>query len=141
MAKKGSNPPPPDMIKSGEVDCVHPENAGFVERITPREPGADIYLFKCKKMKSKYLGVMKKECGSVHYRHAGYIKLMLPFIRPGNEKRMEVTNEQVMVCVKCRACYVWINEQMYDVTDQIDLKAWEKTEKEAHKATGPGGQC
>lgn len=35
----------------------------------------------------------------------------------------------------------WINEQMYDVTDQIDLKAWEKTEKEAQAATGPGGQC
>lgn len=46
-----------------------------------------------------------------------------------------------MICVSCKRAFVWLNEQMYDVTDQVDLAAWEKTEKEAHKATGPGGQC
>jgi len=49
--------------------------------------------------------------------------------------------QQVMVCVKCKHSYIWVSEQMYDVTEHVDLNAWEKTEKEAHKATGPGGQC
>jgi hypothetical protein len=30
---------------------------------------------------------------------------------------------------------------MYEVSDQIDLEAWERFEKQAVKATGPGGQC
>lgn len=109
-------------------DLVHPNNEGFVERVTPITPGDDVFLFKC-------------SCGNVHFRHAGYVKSMLPFMRAGNEKRVSVENMQVHVCTKCRNCYVWINEQMYDVTNQIDLKAWEKLEQEQHKATGPGGEC
>lgn len=29
----------------------------------------------------------------------------------------------------------------YDVTDKIDMDAWDKAERELHRATGPGGQC
>ena len=118
-------------------DLVHPGNEGFVERVTPIKPGDDVFFFKCKKKS----GLLSKECGSGHFRHAGYMKAMLPFLRAGGDKRVSVEDMQVMICVKCRASYVWINEQMYDVTDQIDLKAWEKFEKEAHKTTGPGGEC
>jgi hypothetical protein len=59
----------------------------------------------------------------------------------GGEKKMTCEPHQVMVCVKCKKSTLWVNGQMYDVTERIDLKAWEKTEKEAHAATGPGGQC
>lgn len=111
------------------TDLVNPANEGFAEKVTPKKPTEDIFFFKC------------KGCGASHFRHAGYMEVMVPFIRPGNEKRVSVDSLQVKVCVKCKTSFVWINEQMYDVTDQIDLAAWEKTEKEAHKATGPGGQC
>lgn len=83
----------------------------------------------------------KNLCNGVHFRHAGYIHTMLPFMRSNQEKKVELQQYQVMVCVKCRASYVWVYDQLYDVSEHIDLEAWEKLEKEAHKATGPGGQC
>ncbi len=95
----------------------------------PKKPGKEIFMFEC------------TNCGGVHLRHAGYVKSLVPFIRPGDEKRVDAMDKHVMVCVKCRSCFVWINEQVYDVTDQIDLEAWEKAEAELHQATGPGGQC
>ena len=118
------------MAKKKEIstDLVHPAQEGFAERITSKKPDASVFLFEC-------------TCGHKHFRHAGYMKVMAPFMRPGGEKRMAMENHQVMVCVLCKKSYIWINEQMYDVSGEVDLKAWEKTEQEAHKATGPGGQC
>ena len=46
-----------------------------------------------------------------------------------------------MVCVKCRKSFIWYNEQMYEVTDIIDIEAWAKAERELNEATGPGGEC
>lgn len=117
------------MSDEARNDLVHPDNAGFVERVTPKRPGDDVFLFKC------------PGCGGCHFRHAGYVEVMAPFMRPGAEKRVAVESYPVKVCVACKSCYVWLNEQMYDVTDKVDLGAWEKTEREAHAATGPGGQC
>jgi hypothetical protein len=120
-------------------DLVHPDRDGFRERITPKEPTEEngVFMFKC----SNTIGVFKKKCNNVHFRHAGYTEILLPFIRAGNQKRVNAESHHVKVCTKCRACYVWINEQMYDITDQIDIKAWEKVEKEIHSTTGPGGDC
>jgi len=117
-----------EVSNKPKQDLVHPGADGYVERVTPIKPPDTVSFFKC-------------ECNSVHYRHAGYMKTMVPFLRSGGDKRVDVHDYQVMVCVACKNSYVWINEQMYDVTDKIDLSAWEKTEKEAHRATGPGGQC
>ena len=111
-----------------QLPAIHPDAKGFSERVTPEKPGDDVFFFAC-------------ECGHKHFRHAGYIANMLPFMRAGGEKRINLANLEVQVCVKCKKSYVWLNEQMYDVTDEIDLEAWEKTEREAHRATGPGGQC
>jgi len=111
------------------TDLVHPANEGFAERVTPKKPGEDVFFFKCAK------------CGGSHFRHAGYVETMVPFIRSGNDKRVSVESHAVKLCVKCKSAFIWLNEQMFDVTEQVDLEAWEKTEKEAHKATGPGGQC
>ncbi len=97
--------------------------------MTPKPPGDDIFFFTC------------KGCGGSHFRHAGYVEIMLPFMRPGGERRVGVESLPVKVCVSCKNCYVWINEQMYDVTKRIDLQAWEKAERELQTATGPGGQC
>lgn len=110
-------------------ELVHPANDGFRERITPKEiDDSKLFLFKC-------------ECGEYHFRHAGYMRVMLPFLEPGGEKRMTCEPYQVMICVSCKKATIWVNSQMYDVTDRVDLKAWEKTEREAQAATGPGGQC
>jgi hypothetical protein len=118
-----------DFMNKKPTDLVHPEASGFVERVTPCPPPDNVYFFKC------------TSCGHSHFRHAGYLQTMLPFMRSGGEKRVGLESYQVMVCVKCRRAYAWINEQMYDVTDQVDMKAWEKFEKEAQQATGPGGEC
>jgi hypothetical protein len=107
---------------------VHPDNEGYRERVTPKTLEPNVHLWKC-------------SCGSLHFRHAGYVRHMLPFLESGDEKRVAMENLQVMVCVACKRSTVWSGKQMYDVTDHVDLKAWEKTEKEMHAATGPGGQC
>ena len=110
-------------------ELVHPANAGFVERVTAKPLDETIFFFKC------------EECGGAHFRHAGYLEVMMPFLRPGSEKRMSVEGYPVKICVACKSSYVWINEQMYDVSDQVDVEAWEKTERELQAMTGPGGQC
>ena len=109
-------------------ELVHPANEGFKERVSPKKTDDTIFFFKCK-------------CGGHHFRHAGYMEVMLPFMRAGGEKRVGMDQTAVKVCVACRKCYIWLNEQMYEVTDKIDLNAWERAERELHKATGPGGQC
>ncbi len=106
----------------------HPDAEGFKEKVTPKKPDDDLFLFTC-------------ACGGIHYRHAGYVKALIPFIEQGGQKKIVTDNHQVLVCVACKNCYVWAGSQMYDVTDRIDLKAWEKAEVELQAATGPGGEC
>lgn len=112
------------------TELVHPGAEGFRERVMPKQAtdAGGIHFYKC-------------TCGGQHFRHAGYMQTMAPFMRPGGEKRIDIMDRHVMVCVKCRKAFLWINEQMYDVTERIDLEAWEKFEREAHRATGPGGDC
>jgi hypothetical protein len=110
-------------------DLVHPTQTGFRERLTAKKLPQDVFLFNC------------PECANVHFRHAGYVGIVLPFIRPGNEKRIAKDDTQVMVCTKCKHSFIWVNEQMYDISDKIDLEAWQETEIELQRATGPGGQC
>jgi hypothetical protein len=118
-----------DDPKAPLAVLVHPEGEGFREKITPKEiDDKKVFLYRCK-------------CGGQHFRHAGYVKVMMPFIETGGEKRMTNEHVQVMVCVACRSSCIWVNGQMYDVSDRVDLEAWEKAEKELHKATGPGGEC
>lgn len=151
---------------SDKMELVDPSQPGFVERVTPKDPSA-LMMLKCQKAMPKAPGTPeptpsdpdypdnielgtgpqapkpKNEniCGGVHFRHAGYIHNMLPFMRANQEKKVELQSYQVMVCVKCRSSYAWVYDQLYDISQHIDLEAWEKLEKEAHKATGPGGQC
>jgi len=94
------------------------------------DQGDGLRLFKC------------PQCGHVHFRHAGYIEVPTPFVEPDKKEIKAVLSSQpVKLCINCKASYITYNSKVYDVTKLIDLNAWEKTEKEAHKATGPGGQC
>lgn len=83
----------------------------------------------------------RKTCGNAHFRHAGYMEFLIPWVKPNKDKKIQNDSAQVKICTKCKSAYVYMNDVFYDVTDQIDLKAWEKTEKEMQKATGPGGEC
>jgi hypothetical protein len=116
---------PPNDVRN---DLVHPDNDGFRECVTPKAIGKDVFVFRC-------------GCGHAHFRHAGYLEVLYPLMRPGQKKRVEVGSHQVRLCVKCRHAYIWIDEQMYDVSDQIDVEAWRKSEVLAQHATGEGGQC
>ena len=120
-------------------------NDAFQESVRPRivKDARNLYLFECPAdidLNGKRPGT-NSVCGNLHFRHAGYLEGLMPFIRPDKAKRVDKSSYQVMVCTKCRACYIWLNEQMYDVTALIDLEAWVKAERELHAATGPGGQC
>jgi hypothetical protein len=95
----------------------------------------DMIVFKCP---GKY---KRKICGNTHFRHAGYMEFLVPWIKPNKEKKISNDSVQVKICTKCKSAFVYLNDVFYDVTDKIDLKAWEKTEKEMQKATGPGGEC
>jgi hypothetical protein len=107
---------------------VHPAADGFIEKVTPKQVDENtVFLYTC-------------SCGNSHFRHAGYVELMLPFLEPG-KKEVCMQSHQVKVCTKCKKSFAWISGQAYDLTGKIDLEAWERTEKELHKATGPGGEC
>ena len=117
-------------MEENEIQPVHPDNKGFREKITPKPLAEekDVFFFKC-------------SCGKCHFRHAGYMEILVPFVRPGDERCVAKETKQVKICVSCRKSYVWINEQMYDVTDLIDVNAWAEFEDEIHDAVGPGGDC
>ena len=76
----------------------------------------------------------------MHFRHAGYVLPLLPF---SEEEKAKVGGGQVpvYVCVKDRTSFIHHNSIIHIISDLIDLEAWEKFEKVAHKATGPGSQC
>jgi len=93
----------------------------------------DLFVFKCQGKKGK--------CGNIHFRHAGYIELMMPYIQPDKTRKVTKDSHQVHICTKCKAAYVYLKDNFYDVSDQIDVKAWERTEKVANAMTGPGGEC
>lgn len=98
--------------------------------MTPKKlESEDLNLFKCPK------------CKGVHFRHAGYLHTTVPYVKANREPEVAKDQCPVIVCVKCRKCYIDVHGQTYDVTDTIDLKAWEKAEKEMYKTTGPDGQC
>lgn len=102
------------------------------QKITPivlDKKQSDLFFFQC------------SGCGGRHFRHAGYMEMLLPYIRSDQSKHMGNDAEPVKVCCKCRKCFLWVNNQVYDVTDLVDLEAWIELEKDMHKATGPGGNC
>jgi predicted nucleic-acid-binding Zn-ribbon protein len=118
-------------IKDGTMSTmISGSGQEFDEKVTPKTLNAeDLFLFRCPK------------CKGMHFRHAGYMESMTPYMNPKKEQKVAVDSYAVKVCVKCHRAYIWADTQMYDVTDQIDMEAWEKFEKEAQKATGPGGEC
>ncbi len=99
----------------------------FIQTLT--EEGSELFLLKC------------TSCGGTHFRHAGYMHVLIPFVSPKEGPKVADDARQVQVCVNCKTCYIIHDGKIYDVTKNVDLQAWEKTEKEAFKATGPGGQC
>jgi len=96
---------------------------------TKKLADADIFVVKC------------PHCSGIHFRHAGYIEATIPFVSPKQGNSLACDSLPVKLCVKCKHSMVIHSDKIIDVTEHIDLNAWEKTEKEAHKATGPGGQC
>ena len=80
------------------------------------------------------------KCGKKHFRHTGYLETIVPFVSGDGGKICSDTHP-VKTCCSCRKSYVAIGSKVYDVTKEVDMKAWEKFEKEAHKSTGPGGEC
>jgi predicted RNA-binding Zn-ribbon protein involved in translation (DUF1610 family) len=81
------------------------------------------------------------ECGSYHFRHAGYMKAVIPFIKPEGSPTAILETHQVMVCISCKKSYLFMSDKAVDVSDKIDLDAWKRSEEELHAATGPGGEC
>ena len=128
----------PDLVPANQSMVeLTPAAEGFKEKVTPKEPGDNLFMFSCPTKETED----GPECGGIHYRHAGYVQVLLPYIEPPKEKKMIRENHNVMVCVKCKHSYIWVSSQMYDVTNRIDLNAWEKLESQMYKATGPGGDC
>lgn len=113
---------------SGEVKVHEPIGGGrFMQHELVKEANVkELQLFKC------------PNCGKTHFRHAGYVIPMLPYEDEGKPK-VSVSSVPVYLCVSCKHSYVNIKEFFHDVTEQVNFDAWEKSEKVAAKAVGPGG--
>ena len=82
------------------------------------------------------------KCGGYHVRHAGYMTTKFGY-KSLDERggAVSMSEAPVHVCVNCKTPRIHVGSKTYDVSKYFDLAAWERTEIEAHKATGPGGQC
>lgn len=97
---------------SEKNDLVTITKNEFKEKIIPKKVNdpKELSLFQC------------PECGNMHFRHDGYVEFLvqqidyLPFVSEG-KKRIRNDSHPVCVCARCGTCYVWINEQMWDITD------------------------
>lgn len=89
--------------------------------------------------------VMKCKCGHVHFRHGGYTITATPWAETkpdsGPEGHVSTRRKEIWFCIKCKTPYSIENGTMYDWSNYISFEDWEAFEKEAHKATGPGGEC
>ena len=126
--KKTDEPEQKDMAIVTLAQVVGDE---FADSVTPKKitDPSELFMFVC------------PYCGGVHFRHAGCIETILPYVRADKVKKVQKESYKVHVCVKCRHSFLWYSEQMYEITDLIDLEAWEEFEVEAQRCTGPGGQC
>jgi hypothetical protein len=115
----------------GATQLVAMTQDDFQEAITPKPLTEEekVFYFTC------------PTCGNKHFRHAGYMETLMPFVRANKQKVVSCESIPVKVCTKCKDCFIWINESMRNVTSDINVEAWETTERELHKATGPGGDC
>lgn len=117
-----------NMDDNKQVGKTLPENSSQ-EKFTKKLSEAEIFVIKCPK------------CEGVHFRHAGYIEAALPFVSARSGESLSIDSLPVKICVACKSAHVVYSDKLIDVTENIDMKAWIKTEKEAQEATGPGGQC
>jgi hypothetical protein len=148
-AKRGR----PKAVKKGRPKAVKKSNPNIPKETTVMHSAAPIEVFRAESLVQKLENIddmivfkcpnkyRRKPCNNTHFRHAGYMEFLIPWIRPNKEKKIQNDSVQVKICTKCKSAFVYYNDVFYDVTDKIDLKAWEKTEKEMQKATGPGGDC
>jgi len=116
----------------------------FKEKLIPKTlEEKNLMIFKCpnKIIRQEEGDPIEEVCGNAHFRHSAYITVLLPFVIGDGEKKIQKDQEQVLVCTKCKSCYIWYNGQVYDVTDQVDLDAWRKLEREHDGPFGPGGNC
>ena len=98
--------------------------------VKPLDNTDSILLLKCPK------------CGHTHFRHAGYMITVTPYLEIKTQSVNNVsTNNPVHICIKCKTAILAVEGKIHDVTDHVDFEAWNKTEKIAHETTGPGGQC
>ena len=50
----------------------------------------DQFVFRCPGKKGK--------CGNIHFRHAGYIELMMPYMEPDKTRKVTKDSRQVHIC-------------------------------------------
>lgn len=79
-------------------------------------------------------------CGHMHFRHAGYVLPLTPYVEKG-ESKMMTEQVPVYICIKCKTSLTAIGGKLHNMSKVVDVASWEKTEVEAHKKTGPGSQC
>jgi len=94
-------------------------------------PEAKRFLMKCP----------NPSCGKIHFRHAGYVISLFGYKTEKEPEGISATPISNYVCVACKTSVIYVEGKIHDITSEIDLDAWKRTEIEAHKATGPGGQC
>jgi len=121
--------------KEQQLQDISDDNGG----INPFDPAGIV-----KKMDSETLAFLLAcpVCGGYHSRHAGYFTTKSAY-KNADERAGSTftTNIPVHICVNCKTPIASIGGVVYDVSKHVDVKAWEKTEKQAYKTTGPGGQC
>ena len=89
------------------------------------------------------------KCNSIHFRHTGNV--MTNRLYPRRDKRnvgnipnggdVEITSHNVMVCVGCGTPWVQVDEQLFDASEEIDVKKFDKVSKALQDETHTDPHC
>ena len=90
------------------------EHKGVVKKVKDTN---ELFLFKCQAIKKR--GFNKgKVCGNAHFRHGGYVEMLIPFARAG-KKKLAKDSFPVLICTKCKTPYIYylLNSNHYVIRD------------------------
>ena len=82
------------MASMEEKDLLDGLSDAFKEKIDPKDPDKDeLLMFKCVKVEGKPPN--DKKCGNLHFRHAGYVEIIIPYMLGAQKKQHEVQKASI----------------------------------------------
>lgn len=87
------------------------------------------------------------KCKGVHFRHAGNVLTYRMYVRhdqkkvDGDREEIETQGNYVYVCIDCGNPWVMLSGELFDGTEFIDVKRFDKVSKALQEETHTDPHC